>query len=46
VRNLYAAGQSALLPGLAGAMMSGFMVARMMLGRDAYVSILNGKGAA
>jgi phytoene dehydrogenase-like protein len=46
VRNLYAAGQSALLPGLAGAMMSGFMVARMMLGRDAYVSILNGKGEA
>ncbi len=46
VRNLYAAGQSALLPGLAGAMMSGFMVARMMLGREAYESTLNGRRVA
>jgi phytoene dehydrogenase-like protein len=36
VRNLYAAGQSSLLPGLAGAMMSAFIVCRALLGREAY----------
>ncbi len=33
-RNLYAAGQSALLPGVLGAMMSGLLVARLMVGRE------------
>jgi phytoene dehydrogenase-like protein len=35
VRNLYAAGQSSLLPGLAGSMMSSFVALRSILGRDA-----------
>lgn len=34
VRNLFAAGQSALLPGLAGAMMSSFIVSRAILGKE------------
>ena len=34
VRNLFAAGQSALLPGIAGAMMSSFIVTRAVLGKD------------
>lgn len=34
IRSLYVAGQSALLPGLAGAMMSAFIVIRSMLGKD------------
>lgn len=36
LRNLFAAGQSSLLPGIAGAMMSSFIVARSVLGRDAF----------
>ncbi|MFW6114573.1 MAG: phytoene desaturase family protein [bacterium] len=36
IRNLYAAGQSATLPGVVGAMMSSFIVARMVLGKNAY----------
>lgn len=32
-RNMFAAGQSALLPGIVGAMMSSFVVARSLLGR-------------
>lgn len=35
-RNLFAAGQSALLPGVAGAMVSAFMVARSVVGKDAF----------
>ena len=35
-RNLYAAGQSALLPGVLGAMMSGLFVVRQMVGKDAF----------
>ena len=34
IRNLFAAGQSALLPGIAGAMMSSFIVSRGVLGKD------------
>lgn len=36
VRNFYAAGQSAVLPGLVGAMMSAFIVSRAMLGKEAF----------
>ncbi len=36
IRNVYVAGQSSALPGVVGAMMSSFIVARMMLGKDAY----------
>ena len=39
-RNLYAAGQSALLPGVLGAMMSGFLAARLMVGRERFDAAL------
>jgi all-trans-retinol 13,14-reductase len=39
-RNLYAAGQSALLPGVLGAMMSGLLVARLMVGRERFDTTL------
>ena len=34
--NMYAAGQSSLLPGLVGAMMSSFIVGRSIIGKDRY----------
>lgn len=43
VRNYFAAGQSALLPGVAGAMMSAFMVVRAILGREAFGRFVNGR---
>jgi phytoene dehydrogenase-like protein len=36
LRNLYACGQSAVLPGLVGAMMSSFVVARALIGKEEY----------
>lgn len=36
LRNLHVVGQSAMLPGLAGAMMSSFVVCRTILGRDTF----------
>ena len=36
LRNVYAAGQSAVLPGIVGAMMSSFIVGRSLVGKDAY----------
>ena len=36
VRNCYAAGQSALLPGVLGAMMSGLLAVRQMVGKDVF----------
>lgn len=39
-RNLYAAGQSAMLPGLVGSMLSSFVVARSLLGREAFATFL------
>ena len=36
MRNMYAAGQSSLLPGLVGAMMSSFIVARSIVGKEKY----------
>jgi all-trans-retinol 13,14-reductase len=41
--NLYAAGQSALLPGVIGAMTSAFFVCRSLLGRDVFKEYLAGK---
>ena len=41
LRNLYAAGQSALLPGIVGAMMSSFIVARSILKEDQYNRFLS-----
>jgi phytoene dehydrogenase-like protein len=43
ITNLYAAGQSALLPGVLGAMTSAFFVCRSILGRDAFREYLAGK---
>jgi phytoene dehydrogenase-like protein len=40
LRNTYAAGQSSLLPGIVGAMMSSFIVARKIVGKDSYSSLL------
>lgn len=40
VRNMYAAGQSAVLPGLVGAMVSAFMICRAVLGKDAFAQLL------
>ena len=36
LRNVYAAGQSSVLPGLVGAMMSSFIVGRAVIGKDDY----------
>jgi phytoene dehydrogenase-like protein len=41
--NLYCAGQSALLPGVLGAMTSAFFVCRSILGRDVFREYLAGK---
>jgi phytoene dehydrogenase-like protein len=41
--NLYAAGQSALLPGVIGAMTSAFFVCRGILGREAFREYLSGR---
>lgn len=41
--NLYAAGQSALLPGVLGAMTSAMFVCRSILGRDVFKEYLAGK---
>jgi phytoene dehydrogenase-like protein len=40
LRNTYAAGQSSLLPGLLGAMMSSFIVGRSIVGKDDYSRFL------
>ena len=40
LRNTYAAGQSSLLPGIVGAMMSSFIVARSIINRDDYSHFL------
>jgi len=41
IRNLYAAGQSSLLPGIVGAMMSSFIVGRSLINEDEYNKFLN-----
>jgi all-trans-retinol 13,14-reductase len=43
--NLYAAGQSALLPGVIGCMTSAFFVCRMILGRDSFREYLAGNSS-
>ncbi len=40
LRGMYAAGQSSLLPGVVGAMMSSFIVGRKILGDERYASLL------
>jgi len=39
-RNLYAAGQSAVLPGIVGAMMSSFIILRALIGREKYEAFI------
>ena len=41
LRNLYAAGQSSLLPGIIGAMMSSFIIGRSILEENQYNKFLN-----
>lgn len=43
LRNLFAAGQSSLLPGVAGAMMSSFVVVRQVLGKEPLNRFVNGR---
>ncbi len=42
-KNTFAAGQSAMLPGLIGAMMSGFTICRYLLKKEAYAQFLQTK---
>ncbi len=44
LKNVFVAGQSALLPGVAGAMMSAFFVVRPIVGRDRFDRFLRGGG--
>jgi phytoene dehydrogenase-like protein len=46
IRNLYAAGQSAFVPGVMGSMLSGFFVVRQMIGKELFDSNFwkSGKG--
>ncbi len=39
-KNTYAAGQSSILPGIVGAMMSGFTICRYLLGKDVYTEFI------
>ena len=41
LHNLYAAGQSAVLPGVVGAMLSSFIVGKLIVGKDKYEKFLN-----
>jgi phytoene dehydrogenase-like protein len=41
LHNLYAAGQSSLLPGITGAMMSSLIVGRAVVGKEQYGKLLN-----
>jgi len=43
IRNFYAAGQSSVLPGVVGAMMSSFLVSRTILGKDAFGILVDGR---
>jgi all-trans-retinol 13,14-reductase len=43
LRNLYVCGQSSVLPGLVGAMMSAFVVARALVGKEEYSRFIEGK---
>ena len=43
LRNLFAAGQSSVLPGLMGAMISSFIVGSMVAGKDKYADFIRGR---
>lgn len=40
LRNIYAAGQSSVLPGIVGAMLSSFIIGRAVVGRDPYADFI------
>ncbi|OQX00136.1 MAG: hypothetical protein BWK74_00445 [Desulfobacteraceae bacterium A6] len=40
LRNIYAAGQSSVLPGIVGAMLSSFIIGRTIVGRDSYADFI------
>lgn len=40
LRNLYAAGQSSVLPGIVGAMLSSFIIGRVIAGRESYLEFI------
>ncbi|MFH2046192.1 MAG: NAD(P)-binding protein [Pseudomonadota bacterium] len=40
IRNVYAAGQSAVLPGIVGAMLSSFIIGRSVVGKDLYIDFI------
>jgi phytoene dehydrogenase-like protein len=42
LHNLFAAGQSSLLPGIIGAMMSSLIVGRAVIGKELYGKFLDG----
>ena len=44
LHNLYAAGQSALLPGIIGAMMSSLIVGRVVVGKEQFGKMLDQDG--
>jgi len=46
LRNLYAAGQSAMLPGVVGAMMSSFMAVRAIIGKDSFAELMKGRNGS
>lgn len=41
VRNIYAAGQSSVLPGVVGSMMSSFILARTLIGKDTFKDFID-----
>ena len=43
LKNLYVTGQSSVLPGLVGAMMSSFIIARSLIGKDDYNKFIENK---
>jgi phytoene dehydrogenase-like protein len=43
LNNIYVAGQSAVLPGIVGAMMSSFIVARNLIGKNEYGQFIEGR---
>jgi len=40
IRNVYAAGQSSVLPGIVGAMLSSFITGRVVVGKDLYIDFI------
>jgi phytoene dehydrogenase-like protein len=43
LRNIYAAGQSSVLPGIVGAMLSSFIIGRAIVGKEPYSDFMKGR---